>query len=71
MRLKFVGRGTNACYVEKQKNAELFDDEDKGSGVVLINTEWAAFGDNGALNFIQTSFDHDIDEASGSIGKDV
>ncbi|KAJ8985701.1 hypothetical protein NQ317_014350 [Molorchus minor] len=46
-----VGTGSNACYVEKQENAELWDDVDMGSGKVLINLEWGAFGDDGGARF--------------------
>lgn len=48
---------------------EIFDDEDHGSGTVLINTEWGAFGDNGVLKFISTDFDKEIDESSNNPGK--
>lgn len=63
-----IGEGTNACYVEKQKNAELFDEENRGSGFVLINTEWGAFGNDGALNFIKTDVDKELDEHSVNTG---
>ncbi|XP_017780519.1 PREDICTED: hexokinase type 2 isoform X4 [Nicrophorus vespilloides] len=66
-----VGTGTNACYVEKQKNAELFDGQDNGSGKVLINTEWGAFGDDGQLDFVRTEYDRDIDEHSINPGKQL
>lgn len=59
-----VGTGSNACYVEKVENAELFENEDKSKSHVLINTEWGAFGDNGALDFVRTEYDRDIDENS-------
>ncbi|XP_045467648.1 hexokinase type 2 isoform X1 [Harmonia axyridis] len=66
-----VGTGSNACYVEKQKNAELFDGEDLGSGNVLINTEWGAFGDDGALDFVRTCYDEEIDRHSVNPGKQL
>ncbi|KAJ8958132.1 hypothetical protein NQ318_006068 [Aromia moschata] len=59
-----LGTGTNACYVEKQSAAELFDEPDRGSGKVLINTEWGAFGDDGALDFLRTDYDKTVDENS-------
>lgn len=59
-----VGTGSNACYVEKQKNAEMWSDVDMGSGNVLINLEWGAFGDDGALDFVRTEYDEDIDRNS-------
>ncbi|XP_063926161.1 hexokinase type 2-like [Zophobas morio] len=66
-----VGTGSNACYVEKQKNAELFDDADKGSGNVLINLEWGAFGDDGSLDFIRTDYDRDVDTNSVNPGRQL
>ncbi|KAG5880593.1 hypothetical protein JTB14_002399 [Gonioctena quinquepunctata] len=59
-----VGTGSNACYVEKQANAKTWQDVDKGSGNVLINLEWGAFGDDGALDFVRTEYDEDIDRNS-------
>jgi len=66
-----IGTGSNACYVERQKNAELFDEEDNGSGTVLINTEWGAFGDDGRLDFVRTEYDRDVDENSINPGKQL
>ncbi|KAK9881965.1 hypothetical protein WA026_018157 [Henosepilachna vigintioctopunctata] len=66
-----VGTGTNACYVEKLTNAEMFNGPNKGSGVVLINCEWGAFGDDGTLNFIRTPEDIQIDETSINPGKQI
>ncbi|KAL7745328.1 hypothetical protein ACLKA6_015348 [Drosophila palustris] len=63
-----VGTGSNACYVEKVEEAELFDG-DHSKPHVLINTEWGAFGDNGALDFVRTEFDKDIDSHSINPGK--
>lgn len=64
-----VGTGSNACYVEKVEEAELFDAPDNRKPHVLINTEWGAFGDNGALDFVRTEFDNDIDSHSINPGK--
>ncbi|CAH1280920.1 unnamed protein product [Diabrotica balteata] len=64
-----VGTGSNTCYVEKQANAETWSDVDMGSGNVLINLEWGAFGDDGALDFIRTEYDEDIDRNSVNPGK--
>ncbi|KAK9751484.1 Hexokinase [Popillia japonica] len=66
-----VGTGSNACYVEKQKNAELFDEPDMGSGQVLINVEWGAFGDNGVLDFVRTQYDKNIDQHSINVGQQL
>jgi len=64
-----VGTGSNACYVERVENAELYDGPDNGKSHVLINTEWGAFGDNGALDFIRTEYDREMDEFSINKGK--
>ncbi|XP_034665738.1 hexokinase type 2 [Drosophila subobscura] len=64
-----VGTGSNACYVERVEEAELFDVEGNRKPHVLINTEWGAFGDNGALDFVRTEFDQDIDSHSINPGK--
>ncbi|KAK7793817.1 hypothetical protein R5R35_014322 [Gryllus longicercus] len=65
-----VGTGSNACYVEKVENAQLFDG-DRSKPYVLINTEWGAFGDDGALDFVRTEFDRDIDNNSINPGKQL
>ncbi|XP_056643429.1 hexokinase type 2 isoform X1 [Diorhabda sublineata] len=64
-----VGTGSNACYVEKQVNAETWNDVDMGSGNVLINLEWGAFGDDGALDFVRSEYDENIDRNSVNPGK--
>ncbi|XP_063709781.1 hexokinase type 2 isoform X1 [Culicoides brevitarsis] len=66
-----VGTGSNACYVERVSNAEMFDGPSNGKEHVLINTEWGAFGDNGALDFIRTQYDREIDEHSINPGKQL
>lgn len=38
---------------------------------MIINTEWGAFGDDGALNFIRTRFDKEVDEGSINPGKQL
>nr|UNF16855.1 hexokinase II [Hyphantria cunea] len=65
-----VGTGSNACYVEKTENCELFDAE-PGKPDLLINTEWGAFGDDGALDFVRTEFDRDVDQNSINPGKQI
>ncbi|CAG9855672.1 unnamed protein product [Phyllotreta striolata] len=64
-----VGTGTNCCYVEKQDWVELFDAQDTGSGIVIINLESGAFGDDGALDFCRTKYDIDVDKDSINPGK--
>lgn len=60
-----IGTGSNACYLEKAGNAELFDKP----GVlkdehVIINTEFGAFGDHGNLENIRNSYDREVDDHS-------
>lgn len=38
---------------------------------MLINTEWGAFGERGALDFIITEFDRSIDDNSINPGKQL
>lgn len=66
-----IGTGSNACYVEKVSNAELFDAPGNTKSHVLINTEWGAFGDNGALDFIRTEYDQEVDTHSINPGKQL
>lgn len=65
-----VGTGSNACYVEKVENAEMFDG-DKSKPYVIINTEWGAFGDDGRLDFVRTEYDREIDQYSINPGKQL
>ncbi|XP_034829328.1 hexokinase type 2 isoform X2 [Maniola hyperantus] len=65
-----IGTGSNACYVEKTENCEIFDGE-PGKPELLINTEWGAFGDDGTLDFIRTEFDRDVDTNSINPGKQI
>lgn len=65
-----LGTGSNACYVEKTENCELFDGE-PGKPELLINTEWGAFGDDGALDFVRTEFDREVDNNSINRGKQM
>jgi hexokinase len=58
-----LGTGSNACYVEKACNAELLTDNGKAKKpeIVVVNSEWGAFGDQGSLEFIRTSYDRQVD----------
>ncbi|XP_072095233.1 hexokinase HKDC1-like isoform X1 [Mobula birostris] len=61
-----AGTGTNACYMEEMKNIEIVDGVE---GRMCINTEWGAFGDNGCLDDIRTTFDRLVDINSLNPGK--
>ncbi|RXM96855.1 Hexokinase-2 [Acipenser ruthenus] len=50
-----VGDGTNACYMEELCNEEGVKES------VCINTEWAAFGDDGVLDDFRTNIDKELD----------
>ncbi|KAL8212178.1 UNVERIFIED_CONTAM: hypothetical protein K2H54_040287 [Gekko kuhli] len=61
-----VGTGTNACYMEEMRNVGSVEGEE---GRMCINMEWGAFGDDGCLEFIMTSYDKKIDAASINSGQ--
>ncbi|XP_033922854.1 hexokinase-3 [Melopsittacus undulatus] len=61
-----VGTGTNACYMEEMRNVGTVEGND---GRMCINMEWGAFGDNGCLDHIFTTFDRLVDEKSINPGK--
>ncbi|KAF6081402.1 hexokinase 3 [Phyllostomus discolor] len=61
-----VGTGTNACYMEELQNvAGVAGDV----GLMCINMEWGAFGDDGSLGTLTTCFDELVDQASINPGK--
>lgn len=65
-----IGTGSNACYVEKIEKVENFvGDRDKSH--MIINTEWGAFGNNGALDFVRTKYDEIIDKQSHDPGQQI
>lgn len=66
-----VGTGSNACYVEKIENCHLFDGIKSKKSHVIVNTEWGAFGENGALDFLRTQYDREIDDHSINRGKQI
>uniref|UniRef100_A0A4W3HBH5 Hexokinase-2 n=1 Tax=Callorhinchus milii TaxID=7868 RepID=A0A4W3HBH5_CALMI len=61
-----VGTGTNACYMEEMRNIEMVLGDE---GRMCINTEWGAFGDNGCLEDIVTSYDKQLDNYSQNPGQ--
>ncbi|XP_030376247.1 hexokinase type 2-like [Scaptodrosophila lebanonensis] len=67
-----VGTGCNACYVEKTCNVEMFEDyQTSQKPNMIINCEWGAFGDNGVLDNILTSFDRMVDKQTPNQGKQI
>ncbi|XP_049620508.1 hexokinase HKDC1 [Suncus etruscus] len=63
-----IGTGTNACYMEDLSNIDLVEGDE---GRMCINTEWGAFGDDGALEDIRTEFDRELDLGSLNPGKQL
>ncbi|XP_030627403.1 hexokinase HKDC1 isoform X1 [Chanos chanos] len=63
-----IGTGTNACYMEEMRHIDLVEGDE---GRMCINTEWGAFGDDGALDDFITDFDREIDAASINPGKQL
>ncbi|XP_038599710.1 hexokinase HKDC1 isoform X2 [Tachyglossus aculeatus] len=61
-----AGTGSNVCYMEEMRNIELVEGN---TGMMCINTEWGAFGDNGCLDEIRTQYDREVDEGSLNPGK--
>lgn len=66
-----LGTGTNACYIERLENVELWDGDWEEPQQVIINTEWGALGDDGSLDFIKTEYDHEVDKGSINPGKQI
>jgi len=57
--------------VEKLKNVHTWDGDLDSPDEVLINTEWGAFGNAGALDFILTDFDREVDRNSVNPSKQI
>lgn len=66
-----LGTGTNACYMESLDKVEKWTGDEYAPREVIINTEWGAFGDNGALNFILTEQDKRVDSGSINPGQQM
>lgn len=54
--------------MEDMSNIELVEGDE---GRMCINTEWGAFGDDGALEDIRTKFDRELDLGSLNPGKQL
>lgn len=55
--------------MEKIENVENYNGP--ATSQMIINIEWGALGDSGALEFIRTSYDRNIDENSINRGKQM
>lgn len=49
----------------------MYNGPENDKEFILVNTEWGAFGDNGALDFIRSEYDREIDEFSINKGKQM
>ncbi len=54
--------------MEQMRNLELLDGDE---GRMCVNTEWGAFGDDGALEDLRTDIDREIDAGSLNPGKQL
>lgn len=52
--------------MEEMKNIEIVEGRE---GRMCVNMEWGAFGDNGCLDDIRTTYDQAVDENSLNEGK--
>jgi len=71
-----VGTGFNACYMEHMNNVEMLEEEEGDQdqdqpSQMIVNTECGAFGDNGCLEFVRTSWDEQIDLSSLNKGEHI
>lgn len=58
-----LGTGSNGCYIEKVENIEKWHGKHQ-EAEMIVDIEWGAFGDNGVLDFIKTSWDRAVDSKS-------
>ncbi|XP_017079770.1 hexokinase type 1 [Drosophila eugracilis] len=63
-----MGSIANSCYVERTEKCELYEGEE-GKKIMVINSDWAHFGDNGVLDFIRNEFDRQLDSESITPGQ--
>lgn len=65
-----LGTGTNAAYVEQIARIVKLNGESK-DGVMLINTEWGAFGDDCPASLPRTPLDEAVDAQSMNPGRQL
>lgn len=63
-----LGTGCNGCYIEKASYLKHFNDKYSDDDYIVVNVEWGAFGDNGRMNFIKTTYDIELDKHSTNSG---
>ncbi|KAH8308143.1 hypothetical protein KR059_007092 [Drosophila kikkawai] len=59
-----MGAIANSCYVERIDRCETYEGEVDSKGEMIINSDWAHFGDGGQLDFIRNEFDKQLDTES-------
>lgn len=59
-----LGTGSNAAYLERADRVSHWESERHGEKEIVIDVEWGAFGDNGAIDFVKTHFDRQVDNSS-------
>lgn len=64
-----LGTGTNAAYVEQTSRIGKLGI--KREGIMLVNTEWGAFGDDCPSLLPRTPMDEDVDAQSPNPGKQI
>ncbi|KAH8278787.1 hypothetical protein KR018_009480 [Drosophila ironensis] len=62
-----MGSIVNACYVERIEKCELYEG-DETKRLMIINSDWAHFGDTGQLDFLRNEFDKQLDAESMNPG---
>lgn len=62
-----LGTGSNAAYVERQKNIKKISNQ--SGDLTLINIEWGSFGDGDASLLPETQFDRELDASSKNHGR--
>ncbi|KAH8383529.1 hypothetical protein KR009_009151 [Drosophila setifemur] len=65
-----MGSIANSCYVERIEKCELYHG-DPSKKVMIINSDWAHFGDTGQLDFIRNEFDRQMDAESITPGQRI
>ncbi|XP_037726991.1 hexokinase type 1 [Drosophila subpulchrella] len=63
-----MGSIANSCYVERVEKCEMYDGEEDRK-LMIINSDWAHFGDNGTLDFLRNEFDRQLDNESINPGQ--
>jgi hexokinase len=66
-----LGTGTNACYMEKTAAIPKYTGDRSKFSEVIVNCEWGAFGDDGALGPWLTEHDAEVEKHVINPGKQI